>query len=55
MRQKSGVRCRLRGLSCGQLVDEVTGDLRLYYGAADSSIAVAHGKIKEMLDWLRKR
>ena len=40
---------------CGQVVDEVSGDLRLYYGAADSSIGVAHGNIKEMLDWLMKR
>ncbi|MGI8734291.1 MAG: glycosidase [Pyrinomonadaceae bacterium] len=40
---------------CGQVVDEVTGDLRLYYGAADSSIGVAHGNIREMLDWLMDR
>ena len=40
---------------CGQVVDEVSGELRLYYGAADSSIAVAHGNINEMLDWLMKR
>lgn len=39
---------------CGHVVDEVTGDLRLYYGAADSSIGVAHSNIKEMLDWLKK-
>ena len=40
---------------CGQVVDEATGEIRLYYGAADSSIAVAHGNIKEILDWLMKR
>ena len=40
---------------CGQVVDEVTGEIRLYYGAADSSIAVAHGNVNEMLDWLLKR
>ena len=40
---------------CGQVVDEGTGEIRLYYGAADSSIGVAHGNIKEMLDWLMKR
>lgn len=39
---------------CGQVVDEATGELRLYYGAADSSIGVAHGNIKEMLAWLMK-
>jgi predicted GH43/DUF377 family glycosyl hydrolase len=40
---------------CGQIVDEATGDIRLYYGAADSSIALAHGNINEVLDWLIKR
>jgi predicted GH43/DUF377 family glycosyl hydrolase len=40
---------------CGQIVDEETGEMRLYYGAADSSIAVAHGNIDEMLDWLKKQ
>jgi predicted GH43/DUF377 family glycosyl hydrolase len=40
---------------CGQVVDEATGEIRLYYGAADSSIAVAHGNINAMLDWLMKR
>jgi predicted GH43/DUF377 family glycosyl hydrolase len=40
---------------CGQVVDEATGEIRVYYGAADSSIAVAHGNINEMLDWLMKR
>lgn len=40
---------------CGQVVDEATGEIRLYYGAADSSIAVAHGNINEMLDWLMSR
>ena len=38
---------------CGQVVDDVTGNIRLYYGAADSSIGVAHGNINEMLDWLK--
>lgn len=40
---------------CGQVVDELTGEIRLYYGAADSSIALAHGNISEVLDWLMKR
>ncbi|MGH9908436.1 MAG: glycosidase [Pyrinomonadaceae bacterium] len=40
---------------CGQVVDELTGEIRLYYGAADSSIAVAHGNLSEVLDWLMKR
>ena len=37
---------------CGQIVDEETGEMRLYYGAADSSIAVAHANANELLDWL---
>ncbi len=37
---------------CGQVVDELTG---LYYGAADSSIAMARGNTSEMLDWLLKK
>ena len=41
--------------SHGQFVDEATGEIRLYYGAADSSIAVASGNINEMLDLLMKR
>jgi predicted GH43/DUF377 family glycosyl hydrolase len=40
---------------CGQVVDDLTGEIRLYYGAADSSIAVAHGNVAEVLDWLMKR
>jgi predicted GH43/DUF377 family glycosyl hydrolase len=40
---------------CGQVVDETTDEIRLYYGAADSSIAVAYGNISEVLDWLMKR
>ena len=39
---------------CGQTVDEATGELRLYYGAADSSIALARARISELLDWLLK-
>ncbi|MFN2511913.1 MAG: glycosidase [Pyrinomonadaceae bacterium] len=39
---------------CGQVVDELTGEIRLYYGAADSSIAVALGNINEMLNRLMK-
>ena len=40
---------------CGQVIDDVTGEIRLYYGAADTSIAVAHSNISEILDWLMKR
>jgi predicted GH43/DUF377 family glycosyl hydrolase len=37
---------------CGQVVDGDTGEIRLYYGAADSSIALARANISQLLDWL---
>jgi predicted GH43/DUF377 family glycosyl hydrolase len=37
---------------CGAICDPQTGELRLYYGAADTSIALAIGHVREMLDWL---
>ncbi len=40
---------------CGQVVDELTGEIRLYYGAADISIALARGNVSEILDWLLKK
>ncbi|MCG9968846.1 glycosidase [Pelotomaculum terephthalicicum JT] len=39
---------------CGYTLNEKTGELRLYYGAADTSIAVAIGNISQILDWLVK-
>jgi len=39
---------------CGHTLNEETGELRIYYGAADTSIAVASGNINEILDWLLK-
>jgi predicted GH43/DUF377 family glycosyl hydrolase len=39
---------------CGAILDPKTGELRLYYGAADTSIALAIGQVREMLDWLLK-
>jgi len=40
---------------CGLVHDPATGNLRLYYGAADTSIALATGNVGELLDWLRGR
>jgi predicted GH43/DUF377 family glycosyl hydrolase len=40
---------------CGVIHEPVTGELRLYYGAADTSIALATGDVKELLDWLKTR
>ncbi|MCS6815867.1 MAG: glycosidase [Blastocatellia bacterium] len=37
---------------CGAILDPKTGELRLYYGAADTSIALAIGQVREMLAWL---
>jgi len=38
---------------CGVVHDQKTGDLRLYYGAADTSIALATGNVDELLEWLK--
>ncbi len=40
---------------CGYTVGEDGDTLHLYYGAADTSIALATGSIRELLDWLRRR
>ncbi len=39
---------------CGVTHDATTGEVRLYYGAADTSIALATGDVNELLDWLKK-
>jgi predicted GH43/DUF377 family glycosyl hydrolase len=38
---------------CGAVCDKDDGKLLLYYGAADTSIAVATGNLQEILDWLK--
>lgn len=38
---------------CGVTHDQQTGELRLYYGAADTSIALATANVGELLDWLK--
>ena len=38
---------------CGVVHDPNTGDLRLYYGAADTAIALATGNVNELLEWLK--
>jgi predicted GH43/DUF377 family glycosyl hydrolase len=37
---------------CGAIYDPTTDEIRLYYGAADTAIALATGKLSDMLDWL---
>lgn len=38
---------------CGYTIGEDGDTIHLYYGAADSSICLATGSIKELLDWLQ--
>jgi len=38
---------------CGAVHDPAAGTLRIYYGAADSSIAVATANLADLLDWLK--
>jgi predicted GH43/DUF377 family glycosyl hydrolase len=37
---------------CGYTVAADGDTINLYYGAADSSIALAHGSIRSLLGWL---
>jgi predicted GH43/DUF377 family glycosyl hydrolase len=37
---------------CGQTIDEDGDTIRLYYGAADSTMALATGSIRCLLAWL---
>ncbi len=39
---------------CGSTIGDDGDTLNLYYGAADTSIALATGSIREMLDWLHE-
>ncbi|MFN0093860.1 MAG: glycosidase [Dehalococcoidia bacterium] len=37
---------------CGTVLDETSGELRMYYGAADSCVAVATANIADLVEWL---
>ncbi len=39
---------------CGLVVDEQTDELYLYYGAADTCLALATAKVSELLEFVRK-
>ncbi len=39
---------------CGYTIDPDGDTIRLYYGAADTSIALATGSIRAMLEWLER-
>ena len=41
-------------MTCGALADEEKDEIRIYYGAADERIALATGKLSELLDELKK-
>lgn len=38
---------------CGWILDEITGKIKIFYGAADSSIALATANIKDLLDYIK--
>ena len=38
---------------CGWILDEATGMIRMYYGGADSCLALATGRLSDVLDYLR--
>lgn len=38
---------------CGWILDERTGEIRMYYGGADSCLALATAKLTDVLDYIR--
>lgn len=38
---------------CGAVLDPAGDELRMYYGAADTAVALATAKVADLLDWLR--
>ncbi|HEX8969109.1 MAG TPA: glycosidase [Chloroflexota bacterium] len=38
---------------CGAILDEVSDELRLYYGAADTCVGLMSAQLGDVLDWLR--
>jgi len=39
---------------CGWILNKTSGEIRIYYGGADSCIALATAQVSELLDYLRK-
>ena len=37
---------------CGYTLDADDDGINLYYGAADTSVALATGRVSQILDWL---
>jgi predicted GH43/DUF377 family glycosyl hydrolase len=40
---------------CGAVLDAASGELRVYYGAADTSVGLLTAQIGDILDWLRSQ
>ena len=38
---------------CGATLNRLSDELRLYYGAADTSVALMSAQLADVLDWLR--
>jgi predicted GH43/DUF377 family glycosyl hydrolase len=38
---------------CGMVLDEAEDELRIYYGAADTTVALATGRFSQLLDYVR--
>ena len=38
---------------CGTTLNPRTNELRMYYGAADTTVALATANLTDVLDWLR--
>jgi predicted GH43/DUF377 family glycosyl hydrolase len=38
---------------CGWIIDEPTGMIRMYYGGADSCLALATAKVSDLLGYLQ--
>jgi len=39
---------------CGWILDKVSGTIRIYYGGADSCLALATAQLADLLSYLRK-
>jgi predicted GH43/DUF377 family glycosyl hydrolase len=39
---------------CGWILNKASGAIRIYYGGADSCLALATAQVSEVLDYLRK-
>ena len=38
---------------CGVIHDPESGEIRMYYGAANTCLALATGNLNDLLDWLK--